>query len=82
VLSNDPELVDLSGGGLRDYTRIAASSPRMWADIAVANRDHLLTATRGLRNSVDKVLSALEKGDRDKLEEIFRVVATVRKGHA
>ncbi len=82
VLSNDPELVDLSGGGLRDYTRVAASSPRMWADIAVANRDHLLAATRGFRNSVDRILSALEEGDRDKLEEIFRVVATVRKRQA
>ncbi len=82
VLNNDPELVDLSGGGLRDYTRVAASSPRMWADIAVANREHLLAATRGFRNSVDKILSALEEGDRDKLEELFRVVATVRRGRA
>ena len=79
VIGNDPELVSLSGGGLRDYTRIAASSPRMWADIAVANRENLLNATRAFRNSVDRILSALEEGDRDKLESIFKPIAAVRR---
>ena len=80
VIGNDPELVGLSGGGLRDYTRIAASSPRMWADIAVANREHLLKATRAFRQSVDRIVSALEEGDRDKLEAIFEPIARVRRG--
>jgi len=34
-------LLDFSGGGLRDTTRIAASSPEMWRDICVANRENL-----------------------------------------
>ncbi len=79
VLEQDPDLVDLSGGGLRDYTRIAASSPRMWADIAVANRKEILAATRGLRASVDRILEALEEGDRDRLEAFFQRVARVRR---
>lgn len=36
-------LLDYSGGGLRDTTRIAASSPEMWRDICLANRENLLT---------------------------------------
>jgi prephenate dehydrogenase len=79
VLERDPELVDLSGGGLKDYTRIAASSPRMWADIAVANREELLAATRSLGDSVNRIISALEEGDRDRLESIFEKIAVVRK---
>ena len=79
VLARDPDLVDLSGGGLRDYTRIAASSPRMWADIAVANREELLTATRGLGESLSSIISALEEGDRDRLESIFEKIAVVRR---
>ena len=79
VLSRDPEMVDFSGGGLRDYTRIAASSPRMWADIAVANREMLLTATRGLGESVSRIISALEEGDRENLENIFERIAAVRR---
>ena len=34
-------LLDFSGGGLRDTTRIAASSPEMWRDICLANRENL-----------------------------------------
>ena len=79
VLARDPDLVDLSGGGLRDYTRIAASSPRMWADIAVANREKLLAATRGLGESVNRIISALEAGDREDLERIFERIAVVRR---
>jgi prephenate dehydrogenase len=79
VLARDPDMVDLSGGGLKDYTRIAASSPRMWADIAVANRDELLAATRGLGDSVSMIIAALEDGDRDRLEDIFERIAVVRR---
>jgi len=79
VLARDPDLVDLSGGGLRDYTRIAASSPRMWADIAVANRKELLTATRSLGEAVNRIIIALEEGDRDRLESIFERIAAVRR---
>jgi len=35
-------LLEYSGGGLRDTTRIAASSPEMWRDICLANRENLL----------------------------------------
>lgn len=35
-------LLDYSGGGLRDTTRIAASSSEMWRDICLANRENLL----------------------------------------
>jgi len=35
-------LLDYSGGGLHDTTRIAASSPEMWRDICLANRENLL----------------------------------------
>lgn len=37
-----PDLLDFSGGGLRDTTRIAASSPEMWRDICVANHENLV----------------------------------------
>jgi len=78
VLAKDPGLIDLSGGGLRDYTRIAASSPRMWADIAVANREELLKATRGLERSLMGIIEALEVGDREYLEGVFEKIAAVR----
>jgi prephenate dehydrogenase len=36
------DLLDFSGGGLRDTTRIAASSPEMWRDICIANHENLV----------------------------------------
>ena len=78
IQREDPRLIGLSGGGLRDYTRIAASSPAMWAQIAVANRERLLEATRGLRGSVDRIIQALERGDGEELERVFSVLAGVR----
>ena len=46
-------LLDYSGGGLRDTTRIAASSPEMWRDICLANRENLL-------NMIDQYICQLQ----------------------
>lgn len=39
---SDVDLLSYAGGGLRDTTRIAASSPEMWRDIFVWNRDNVI----------------------------------------
>lgn len=80
VLDKDPGWISLSGGGLKDYTRVAASSPRMWADIALANREFLLEALRGYRHSVDRIYEAIASSDRDGLEDLFAGIASVRRG--
>ena len=53
VTSDELNLLDFSGGGLRDTTRIAASSPEMWRDICLANRENLL-------KMMDQYLSQLQ----------------------
>jgi prephenate dehydrogenase len=37
------QLFQYAASGFRDFTRIAGSSPEMWRDISLANRDALLT---------------------------------------
>ena len=52
----DAELkFSLSGGGFRDFTRIAASSPEMWRDVALANRDALLRDLDDYRAGLDRL---------------------------
>lgn len=79
VLDKDPQWVGFSAGGLRDYTRIAASSPAMWADIAVSNRDVILSALEGLKASLSELEGLVRSGDRDHLESYFEAVARVRR---
>lgn len=81
ILSSDGPntLLDFAGGGLRDYTRVASSSPEMWADIMTANRDNVLGALRQLIASLSKIESALEKGDREELLKIFNSAAETKK---
>ena len=48
------DLAGHSGGGLRDTTRIAASSPEMWRDIFLWNRDNVVSY-------IDRYTRALEE---------------------
>lgn len=78
--SEDPDtLLDFAGGGLRDYTRVASSSPEMWVDIMTANRDNVLAALRQLGTSLSKIESALEKGDSEALLRIFSAAAETKR---
>ena len=42
--ADEPEVLRLAAGGFRDLTRLAASSPALWGDILLANRDALARA--------------------------------------
>ncbi|MGE5160962.1 MAG: prephenate dehydrogenase [Betaproteobacteria bacterium] len=71
-----------AGAGFRDFTRIAASSPRMWRDVCVANREALAVELRGYRALLDELQAALDAGDGDALEAVFRAAAECRRTHA
>jgi len=59
--SETPDALGHSGAGLKDFSRIASSSPEMWADIFLENSQNLLLRINTFKN----VLSALEKAVRD-----------------
>jgi prephenate dehydrogenase len=63
--------VEYGAGGLRDTTRIAASSAEMWRDICLTNRDAILTALKGFHGALDKFTAAVERGDAAELIALF-----------
>ncbi len=68
-----------AGAGFRDFTRIAASSPQMWRDIALANRAALGAELRAFRRRLDELQAALDSGDRGRLESEFTVASDARR---
>lgn len=68
-----------AGSGLLDMTRIAASSPELWADILLHNREHSLQAAEAARGQLTAVEHALREGDRERLTALFRQGADWRR---
>jgi prephenate dehydrogenase len=64
----DPEsIVALAGGGFRDMSRIAKSSPNMWEDIFRQNRDNLLEAIACFQQELKQCKKMVENGEWEKL---------------
>ena len=68
----------LAGGGFRDFTRIAASDPVMWRDIALANRVRLLDDLDAYRARLDRLRATLDAADAEGLEALFRKASAAR----
>ena len=76
---NPARLFGLSAGGLRDVVRIAGSSPEMWADICVANRDALLAALEDYENELEQTRAAIERADAAELRRLFARARSARE---
>jgi prephenate dehydrogenase len=61
-----------SAGGFRDFTRIAASDPIMWRDIALLNRDNLLATLDYFSRAIEEVKDAISARNGKKLEALFQ----------
>jgi prephenate dehydrogenase len=84
-IASRPDAADLfafAAGGFRDFTRIAASSPEMWRDIALQNRSALLAELDryGVRLAVFREL--IEKGDGPALERLMAEARSARTAWA
>ena len=82
-MSNDEkvkgDIIKYSAGGLRDFTRIAASDPIMWRDIFINNSDAVLEMLDYFSNDLDKLKSAIKDNNYEYLENFFKKTRNVRK---
>ena len=76
---NETDIVKYSAGGLRDFTRIAASNPIMWRDIFIQNKKNTSKMIDNFIENLEDLKKAIEKEDGKKLEEIFIKTKKIRK---
>jgi len=73
------EIVKYSAGGLRDFTRIAASNPIMWRDIFIQNRKNASIMIDKFIENLKDLKKAIKNKNEKKLEKIFTKTKKIRK---
>jgi prephenate dehydrogenase len=76
--SDAQELFSFAAGGFRDFTRIASSSPEMWRDIALANREALLTDIARYQQQLGNLSELIRNADADRLVQVFEAARGAR----
>ena len=61
----------IHGTGFKDFTRISAAPPGLWADILLENREYILLNGEQWLESYKEFICALEKGDKGRLVELI-----------
>ena len=82
ALANDPlNPMRHGGGALRDMTRIAASDPVMWRDVALTNKGSLIDALTAVEDQLSVLKALIASGDGEELERYFAICRSVRREH-
>ncbi len=69
--ANAEQLFGFAASGFRDFTRIAGSSPEMWRDICLANRDALLQQMGDYEKELAQIKALIAAGDGVGLQALF-----------
>jgi prephenate dehydrogenase len=69
--AGEPEILLLAAGGFRDLTRLAASSPRLWSDILLANGDAIVRAIDLYIARLVRLRELILDADADEVERAF-----------
>ena len=68
-----------SAGGLKDFTRIAASDATMWRDIFIANEDHVLQAIKAFEKSMRSIRELIESRQSERLLRLLEKTVNEKK---
>jgi len=73
------DVIQYSAGGLRDFTRIAASDPIMWRDIFLDNSENIIKTLDNFSINLEEMKKAIKEKDGDSLIKMFSATKEVRK---
>jgi prephenate dehydrogenase len=71
--------LSLAGPGFRDFTRIAASDPKVWRDILLSNREELLRQSDLYKQTLERIEHAMRQGDSQSIEDMLTFASETRK---
>jgi prephenate dehydrogenase len=81
AISGQPQGKDylsLAGPGFRDFTRIAASDPKVWRDIMVSNREELLEQSKIFQRNLQALELMISSGNTEALEGLIEQASQTR----
>ena len=65
------DCIEYAGQGFKDTTRIALSSPELWRDISIFNKDNLSTMMGILQENLNRMHALFGTGDAAGIEKEF-----------
>jgi prephenate dehydrogenase len=81
AISGQPQGMDylsLAGPGFRDFTRIAASDPKIWRDILMSNREELLAQSKIFQRNLHALELMISSGNTEALEGLLEQASITR----
>ncbi len=72
------EYLSLAGPGFRDFTRIAASDPKVWRDIMLSNREELLAQSKVFQRNLQALELMISSGNSEALEGLIDQASETR----
>ncbi|MEK6678768.1 MAG: prephenate dehydrogenase/arogenate dehydrogenase family protein [Nitrospirota bacterium] len=70
--------IAFSGAGFKDFTRIAASSPEMWRDIFLNNRENLVNMISRYQKNLEKLKRYIKDNDSKRLIKELEKAKAIR----
>lgn len=80
--ASGPAMLARAGTGFRDFTRIGASDPEVWRDIALTNREAIRAELAVLSRELAAVDRALASADAASIEALFALAQSTRSAWA
>ena len=71
-------LFEMAASGFYDFTRIASSDPIMWRDICLTNKQQVLDAISGYKQSLENLQEMIKQENSDQLSEFFDQAKSAR----
>ncbi|MEF3255490.1 MAG: prephenate dehydrogenase [Deferribacterales bacterium] len=75
-----PEALKFSGGGFKDFTRIAGSDPAMWSSIFMDNKNNVIEMIDGYIKLLEEWKEIILKGQKKDLFNKIEIISNIRRG--